>query len=204
MGNPWAPPDNSPSPGGPASEQQAPPAPGAPAPAPQDAPPPAPHGADRPPAGPVPHPAPGAPGPHPVRPPDPAGVASASRTAAWTAATLLVSVLLVSAPWPAMLVAPAAAVAGLVLGIVAVVRAARAHGRGSVVALPVVLVVASLVWVGISAQTLLYVDATRDYARCESAALTQQAQRGCAVQLEDDMRERLESLLGRVGVPSPS
>lgn len=199
MGNPWAPPDQSPPPGQQA-QQRPPDDAAAPAGAPQPAAPPAQHAP--PPHQPPPH-LPPPPGPRPAPPPDPAGVARATRTAAWTAAALLVSVLLVSSPWPAMLAAPVVAVGGVVLAVVAVVRAARARARGSMVALPVVLLVASLAWVGLSAQTLLYVDASREYARCESAALTHQARRGCAAQLEEDMRLRLEGVLGRVGVPTP-
>ncbi|MFC0644737.1 hypothetical protein [Cellulomonas phragmiteti] len=199
MANPWAPPDPSSPPGqqgaGQPTPEQLPEMPtGASGPTPGA---PTPHG-------PVPPAQPGPPhAPHPSPPPDPAGVASATRTAAWTAAALLASVLLVGASWPAMLGAPVAAVAGLVLAIVAVVRAARARARGPVIVLPVVLIVAALAWVAISAQTLLYVDAAQEYARCERAALTQQAQRGCATQLELDMRERLTSVLGRLGVPTP-
>jgi len=192
MGNPWAPPDDSQALGqGTAAPSQTPAAThdGAPTP-PSD-------------GSPHPGPPPGHPGPHAAPPPDPEGVARASRTSAWTAAALLGSLLLMSAPWPAMLAAPAAALTGVVLAIVAVVRAARARARGSVVALPVVLLVASLAWVGLSSQTLLYVDATRDFAQCESAALTRQAQRSCATQLETDMRERLETVFDRLGVPVP-
>ncbi|MBF0689474.1 MAG: hypothetical protein IR158_17125 [Cellulomonas sp.] len=226
MGNPWAPPDDSqahgqrtPAPSqAPAAARDGAPTPtadGAPPHSPDGAPSHGPLGDDRSPAagghplattgalGPLPAPPPGHPGPHPAPPPDPEGVARASRTSAWTAGALLASLLLMSAPWPAMLVAPAAALTGVVLAIVAVVRAARARARGSVVALPVVLLVASLVWVGLSSQTLLYVDATRDFAQCESAALTRQAQRNCATQLENDMRERLETVFGRLGVPVP-
>ncbi|MCC2320368.1 hypothetical protein [Cellulomonas xiejunii] len=219
MGNPWAPPDDSqelgqrtpahvPSQAPAATRDGAPPTsdgapPRTPQGAPAHAPSHAPVGDGWPPAPPGHLPAPGTPGPHPVQPPDPEGVARASRTSAWTAGALLASVLLMSAPWPAMLAAPAAALAGVVLALVAVVRAARARARGSVVALPVVLLVASLVWVGLSSQTLLYVDASRDFAQCKSAALTHQAQRNCATQLETDMRERLETVFGRLGVPVP-
>lgn len=212
MGNPWAPPDPSSSPGRPPQGPDSPPAPSG------EAPPPAPAPTTQPPhdAPPVGYPShPGAPpypahpgqtpghgpvgGPTPPPPPDPAGVARSSRAAAWSAAALLGSLLLVSAPYPAMLVAPLVALTSLVLAIVAAVRAVRARARGTVVALPVVLVLASFAWVGLSSQTLLYVDARRAFEECRSGALTQQAQRGCADQLEQDMEDRLASLLDRLG-----
>jgi len=199
MGNPWAPPDQS-QPPAQAPDRQPPvapdgtawPAPGAPGTGPHVPGP-------VPPGGPVP---PEGAGPQPVLPPDPAGVARASRASAWSAGALLVGVLLSAAPYPAMFLAPVAAVAGLALAIVAVVRAARARARGAVVALPVVLIVSSLAWTGISAQTLLYADATRDYQQCRSAALTHQAQRACTDQLEVAMRERLGSLVNLGGAPA--
>jgi len=117
---------------------------------------------------------------------------------------LLLGVVLVGAPYPALFVAPLAAVGALTLAILAVVRAARARAQGPVVALSVVLVVASLGWTGVSAQTLLYADAAREHHRCEAAALTQQAQRACAAQLERDMSDRLGSLVGIVGRPTTS
>ncbi|MBO0899766.1 hypothetical protein J1G42_07290 [Cellulomonas sp. zg-ZUI222] len=223
MGNPWAPPERSTTPdhatqdpaaaGQPAQDPTA----GQPAPTHQ---PRAAHGAGLP-GGPA-TPDPAAPGgpwaPHPGAPvpaepphgtaphgtpphgtpPDPAGVARATRTAAWSAAALLVAVLLTGSPYPGMLAAPLASVAGLVLAILAVVRAAGAHGRGPVIALPVVLLVAALGWTVISSASLLYVGAARDYQQCEAAALTQQAQRACAQQLEEDMSERLGSMAGLV------
>ncbi|UZN02123.1 hypothetical protein [Cellulomonas sp. S1-8] len=213
MGNPWAPPDHSAPPGQPTPGQALPGAPGGAARPPSDAPPPAapggrpaPGGPGAPvppggPAGPVP---PGGPGPRPVAPPDPAGVARTTRTAAWSAACLLVAVLLVSAPYPALLLAPVASLAGLVLAILAVVRAVRARARGPVVALSVVLVVSSVAWTGVSAQSLLYVDARRDYQECRAGALTQQAQRGCSTQLEQDMEDRVRSITGFVGTPPTS
>jgi len=219
MGNPWAPPERSTTPDHATPDHatqdhatqdhatQEPAAPGRQAPTEQ---PPAPHGVGLP-GGPQ-HPDPAAPGgpwaPHPGAPvptepphgtpPDPAGVARATRTAAWSAGALLVAVLLTGAPYPGMLAAPLASVAGLVLAILAVVRAAGAHGRGPVVALPVVLLVAALGWTVISSASLLYVGAARDYQQCEAAALTQQAQRACAQQLEQDMSERLGSMAGLV------
>lgn len=218
MVNPWAPPEQSPPPGGRTSEptgqtgQTDPPAPpqaapgaapqhpdhGAGTPAPAAPAPLAPGGTGAPGPGPLPPPPPHV--PRQAAPPDPAGVARATRTGAWTAAALLASVLLMTAPYPGLLLAPLAAGAALVLAIVAVVRANRARARGAVVALPVVLVVASLAWVAISTQGLLYVDARRTYERCEAGALTQRAQRACATQLQVDMRERTESVLGRLAV----
>ena len=191
MGNPWAPSDQSQAPGRQAPEQGPATPPGAGG-WPEHAPAPGPHG-----------PGPQAPGPHPVPPPDPAGVARAARTTMWSAAALLVGLLLSGASYPAMLLAPVTALTGFVLAILAVVRAARARARGPVIVLPVVLLLASLGWVVVSAQSLLYVDAARDYQQCRSAALTQQAERTCALQLEDDMEERLRSMLGSRGLPTP-
>lgn len=195
MGNPWAPPDPS-SPPGPVHEHPTP-----------HGPPP--HGHVHPagPSGPPPHghvPPPAGPQRPPVPAPDPVGVARSSRAAAWSSAALLVSLLLVSAPYPTMLVAPVLAVVGLVLAIQAAVRAARAHARGAVVALPVVLIVASLGWAGLSSQTLLYLDAQRDFAQCQAGALTQQAQRACVEQRDADIEDRLNELLQRVGGGRPT
>lgn len=194
MGNPWAPPEDT---------QQG----GRPPERPAQVPPHAGHPQD-PASGPVGAPAgppalqpPVPPAPQPTPPPDPQAVARATRTSAWTAGALLVSVLLVSAPWPAVVVAPAAAVAALVLAILAVVRAVRARARGPVLVLPVVLVLSALAWVGLSTYPLLYLDATRAYSRCASEALTEQARRACVTQLETDTRERIEELLSRAGAP---
>ncbi|UCN15744.1 hypothetical protein LFM56_05350 [Cellulomonas iranensis] len=213
MGNPWAPPDQS------QPRDQSPPPTGAPG---DSTPPPAPGGAWHPghAAPQQPHgPYPGAPGPHPPHggpqhlgpgggqhpgrrppaPPDPAGVARATRAAVWSACLLLAGVVLLSAPYPGLLVAPVTAVASLVLAVVAVTRAARARARGPVVALSVVLVVASLMWTFLSAQSLLYLDAVRDLQRCSGAALTQQAQSACQSQFDRDVRERIGSVFGLGG-----
>lgn len=220
MGNPWAPPED-------AQPQDTRPQ-GAP---PHDAPPhdaqPAGRSPERPSPTAPPHPTPGptsaagAPGapaqppapyppatglsaPRPLPQPDPAGVARATRTSAWTAGLLLLSVLVVSLPWPAMVAAPVAAVAALVLAILAVVRAVRARARGSVLVLPVVLVMSALAWVGLSTYPLLYLDASRAYAECTSEALTAQARRTCTTQLEKDTRARIEEFFSRAGVPTGS
>ncbi|MDQ0426338.1 hypothetical protein [Cellulomonas iranensis] len=226
MGNPWAPPDQSqprdqsppPAPGAPGGATPPPgtggawhpghvappqqpgsqsPYPGAPGPHPQHGGPQ--HGSPQhpgqhagPPAG--PHP-----GQRPPTPPDPAGVARATRAAVWSACLLLAGVVLLSAPYPGLLVAPVTAVASLAFAIVAVTRAARARARGPVVALSVVLVVASLMWTFLSAQSLLYLDAVRDLQRCSGAALTQQAQSACQSQFDRDVRERIGSVFGLGG-----
>ncbi|TFH74014.1 hypothetical protein [Cellulomonas sp. HD19AZ1] len=203
MGNPWAPPDQSQP-----RDQSPPPAPGAPGGA---TPPPGTGGAWHPghvgpqhgsPQHPGQHAGPPA-GPHPGQrpptPPDPAGVARATRAAVWSACLLLAGVVLLSAPYPGLLVAPVTAVASLAFAIVAVTRAARARARGPVVALSVVLVVASLMWTFLSAQSLLYLDAVRDLQRCSGAALTQQAQSACQSQFDRDVRERIGSVFGLGG-----
>lgn len=139
------------------------------------------------------------PGPRPPAPPDPAGVARATRAAVWSACLLLLGVLLMSAPFPGLLLAPVTAVASLTLAIVAVVRAARARARGQVVGLAVVLIAASLLWTVLSSQSLLYVDAVRDLQSCSGAALTQQAQRACQTQFDQAVQDRVGSLVGRRG-----
>lgn len=202
MGNPWAPPEDTQPGGRPPGQPSGGPHPDAPGPAPAGSP-------GRPPAAHPPHAAPpaprpphvGPPAPRPLPPPDPEGVARATRTSAWTAGVLLLSVLAVSLPWPAMLAAPVAAVAAVVLAILALVRAVRARARGSALVMPVVLVMSSLLWVGLSTTPLLYVDASRAYARCTAGAITEQAKRACTTQLEIDTRERLEELFSRVGAP---
>jgi hypothetical protein len=117
----------------------------------------------------------------------------------WSACLLLLGVLLMSAPFPGLLLAPVTAVASLTLAIVAVVRAARARARGQVVGLAVVLIAASLLWTVLSGQSLLYVDAVRDLQGCSGAALTQQAQRACQSQFEQAVQDRVGSLVGRRG-----
>lgn len=213
MGNPWAPPDTSSSPSGPEHPQRPPQAPDARQQDPQH-PDPQQQDAQQPPLG-TEHPGHVAPqhqppfvpapsGPPAAPPPDPVGVARSSRAAAWSAASLLGSLLLVSAPWPGVLLAPAVALTGLVLAVVAAVRAGRARGRGAVVALPVVLVVASLGWLAFSGSLLVFADVVRANQQCQSAALTQQARRECVEQLEVDTNERLTSLLERAGGRAPA
>ncbi|TQL03465.1 hypothetical protein [Cellulomonas sp. SLBN-39] len=184
MGNPYAPPEQ------PAAQQQHAPVDGAP----QDVDPrQAPAGA---PAGPPP-PADGPPGPAP-REPDAEGVVRAHRWATGAAAALLVSVLTLSSPYPWALGATPFAVLALACAIVAVVHAGRSRARASVVVMATVLVVASLGWTAVAAQSLLFTPALREHAQCQERALTQQAQRTCDADLRRDLEELTRSLLPSV------
>lgn len=199
VSNPYAPPEDRPRTGTPddgdasAARTGAPTAPGGPTPpAPGDG---SASGPD------VRGPAPDGPstGPRPVpteaerreaaaAPPDPVGTLKAAEQSRTVGVLLLGSVLVATLPMPWRVAAVLFALAGLVLGVRALVTAVRARARGGLPAMLAVLVTMSAVW-SLAVLTALSISPLlQEREDCMAGALTVTAQKQCERAFTDGLQ----------------
>lgn len=169
MSNPYAPPENHPSDGGPT-----------------DAPP-------------VVHVPASPPVPVPVEPPDPEGTARAASHTRLFGVLILASVLVATLPLPWQAAAFPFALGALVVGVRALVVAARARARGLIPMLSVGTVIA-LSWTFLLGVQLALWPLQQDRQDCLQGALTIEARTACESQYEKDLNELQPSFMPGAGI----
>lgn len=114
-----------------------------------------------------------------------------------TGLALAATILLTGGGFPELLLAAPAALGTLVCAVVTL-RRARGHedARSARVAASVAAGAAVVLGLG-SLTTLAAVDALRAFTECQDRAITHTAASACRAQLESDLEDRMEEVLGR-------
>ncbi|MFC4615196.1 hypothetical protein ACFO3K_10785 [Cellulomonas algicola] len=121
-------------------------------------------------------------------PPDPAGTLKAAEQSRTVGVLLLGSVLVATLPMPWRVAAALFALAGLVLGVRALVTAVRARARGGLPAMLAVLVTMSAVW-SLAVLTALSISPLlQEREDCMAGALTITAQKQCEHAFTDGLQ----------------
>lgn len=121
-------------------------------------------------------------------PPDPAGTLKAAEQSRTVGVLLLGSVLVATLPMPWRVAAALFALAGLVLGVRALVTAVRARARGGLPAMLALLVTMSAVW-SLAVLTALSISPLlQEREECMAGALTVTAQKQCERAFTDGLQ----------------
>ncbi|QHT56505.1 hypothetical protein GXP71_10760 [Cellulomonas sp. H30R-01] len=121
-------------------------------------------------------------------PPDPVGTLKAAEQSRTVGVLLLGSVLVATLPMPWRVAAALFALAGLVLGVRALVTAVRARARGGLPAMLAVLVTMSAVW-SLAVLTALSISPLlQEREDCMAGALTITAQKQCEHAFTDGLQ----------------
>ena len=132
---------------------------------------------------------PAAPPPHDPPPPDPAKVATIVRSTRTFAALMLAAVLTSSFPVPWQAAGLVFTVLALVVGVRALVQAVRAHVRGALTGMLVGGVGLSAFWLVVSVAMSMMWPVYLERQDCLAGALTITARQECEAQFEDSMDE---------------